>query len=307
MNAYLPSAEHVPGGAFAGVRRGPGLSRLRRAATAVAREPLVHFVLLGLVILVASRFFDARATRYTIDVTPAATARLIATYEQQYGSQPSVDQLHTIVDDAIREEIYLREGIDLGLDRNDEIVRRRIAQKFSFLRQDATAPPEPGEADLRAWYVRHAAAYRQPAKRSFDQLYFSIDKVGEDAARRRAAAQLANLAPGASPPLGVADVFPGPSDVRSLSRDEVSRLFGGDAFAQAVFAAPVGRWTGPLRSGFGWHLVRVTEQAPPVQRSFAEAEPDVRRDWTQAQRDARNSADYRHLLARYHVRRADRP
>ena len=210
MNAYLPSAESLPGGAFTGRRRLTGEPRWRQVLRATAREPLVHFLLIGLAILAVSRHSDARATRYAIDMTPAATARLVTAYQQQYGSLPSGDQLHTLVDDAIREEVYLREGVDLGLDRDDEIVRRRIAQKFSFLRQDAVTPPSPTDAELRAWYASHLARYRHPAKRSFDQLYFAMDRVGDDAARRKAATRARDARARAAPhPPGLETRSPG--------------------------------------------------------------------------------------------------
>ena len=110
---------------------------------------------------------------------------------------------------------------------------------------------------------------------------------------------------GQPPP--AADDFPGPHSVTRLGQDDVDRLFGGQGFAAAVFAAPTGRWVGPLRSGFGWHLVRVTAAAPAHSRDFDAAHDDALRAWQEQDRADRDAAAYQQLLARYTVRRADQP
>jgi hypothetical protein len=277
---------------------------LRTAVRAALREPLTHFLLFGIAIFIAAHAIEAHSRRYVIDVTRDDLARMGNSYVQQYGSEPSPAQLSTMVDNYIREEIFLREGLALKLDANDEIVRRRIAQKFDFLQQDMATPRQPSEAQVAEWYQAHKADFVAPARRSFDQVYFAIDQRGDGAARQLAAAAVRAVA-GAALPTG--DVLPGPAAISQLSRDDTARLFGGDAFANAVFAAPVGRWVGPYRSGFGWHLIRVTDALPARERSLVEVRGDVRAAWIEADRLARNGQSYRTLLARYRVARADQP
>jgi len=294
--AVAPPAPGIPppAGGLAGVR-----ARLRP----LLREPLTHFLLFGILIFIVAHAIEARSKRYAIAVGPDEITRIVNSYTQQYGAAPEPAQIHTMVDNYIREEIYLREGLALGLDRNDEIVRRRVAQKFDFLQQDMAVPREPTETDLRAWYAHHAADFVVPARRSFDQVYFAIDRRGDAAAKSLASEAVARLAHGEPAP--VADEFPGPAVINKLSQDDLSRLFGGDAFAASIFAARPGTWTGPLRSGFGWHAVRVTEAEPARPRSFDEARADVRIAWQQADRQARNGEAYRQLQARYRIERAD--
>lgn len=296
--------EHIsapPPSAAADLAAGSRGGRLRRLARRVLREPLAHFVLIGTLLYVVTGQFEERVRRYAIDVSPTQLSRLIQTYGAQYGGQPSPEQTKALVDGYIKEEIYLREGIALGLDKDDEIVRRRVAQKFEFIQQDRAAPPAPTPAELKTYYADHLEAYRHPTKRSFDQIYFAMDQRGEDGARRAAEAMLARLASGATPEQGAGDPFPGPSSIRSLTQEEVARLFGGGPFAAELFRAPFGRWSGPYRSGYGWHLVHVTEIAPPRQRGFSEAQEDVAADRQQAERAARNDASFRRLLSRYRV------
>lgn len=259
----------------------------------VLREPLTHFVAIGLAIFVVSHAIEARQSRYNIALGEADLQRIATSYTQQYGAPPSRDQMRTMVGNAVREEIYWREGLALGLDRNDEIVRRRIAQKFDFLQQDQAAPREPNAAQLTEWYAAHKERFAEPRRVSFEQRYFAPDRRGESAAKALAQAALRSDLPG--------DAFPGPPTAVALSRDEIERIYGGTGFGEAVFKAPVRHWSGPFRSGFGWHVVRLTEDRPAHMRSFDEAREDVRRDWIEADRRVRNDAAWQALRARYTV------
>lgn len=280
-------------------RRGFGLARLRP----LWREPLTHFLAVGLLIFALAHWQEARSTRYTIAITPADLTRIENSYVQQYGAAPDPAQLRTMVDNTIREEIYLREGLALGLDRNDEIVRRRIAQKYQFLQADMATPRVPSESELRAWFAGHRDQFTVPERRGFQQVYYAIDRRGEAAARALASNAAARLAQGQAAPPG--DEFPGPKVITRLAQDDVERLFGGADFARAVFASRPGQWAGPFRSGFGWHVLRVTEAAPARERGFDEARADALAAWQQVDRQARNEAAYRQLLARYTIPRAD--
>lgn len=295
MNAPLPSpldaaiAVHVP------VRAEAKAPRWRR----ILREPLTHFVLIGLAIFAVQQVLQYRSQRYAIAIGPETVSRVATTYAQEYGTPPDAAQLGTLLDQYLREEIYLREGMALGLDRGDEIVRRRIAQKFAFVLQDHAVPREPAEAQLRGWYAAHRQDYATPAQRSFDHVYYAIDKRGEESARALASQAAAALTQGGVPP--AADAFPGTKVIRLLSQGDTDRLFGGADFAAKVFGEPKGHWVGPFRSGFGWHVVRVTEAEPVRLRRFEDVRDAVLRDWRTADREAQNRAAYDALRARYSV------
>jgi peptidyl-prolyl cis-trans isomerase C len=274
----------------------------RRWAQALWREPLTHFLAFGILIFIVAHALEARSQRYRIDVTHAQVTRIVNSYTQQYGAAPDPAQVRTMVDNYIREEIFLREGLALGLDQDDEIVRRRIAQKYDFLQQDMAVPREPGETELASWFTRHRADFALPARRSFAQLYYAIDQRGDAAARTLAQIAATRLAHGQPAPQG--DDFPGPKVIVNLGQDDIQRVFGGGDFAARVFAAPVGRWSGPYRSGFGWHLLRITDQQPGQQRSLAQAHEEARLAWIQADRRARNAGAYRQLLGHYSITRA---
>ena len=271
---------------------------LKRAA----REPFVHFLLLGAALFAASETVEHFATQYRVVVTPERVARLADTYRQQFGQEPSATQLKTLVDNYIKEEIEYRESTALGLDRDDEIVRRRLVQKYEFLQQDLQTLEDPSEQTLKAYYTAHASNYGQPATRSFTQVYFSPDNGGDAAAKARAEAELKKLnASGADRAAGDGDVFPGPTDLADLNAGDTERLLGQSDLSHAVFTAKVGQWAGPYRSGFGWHLVRVTDARSGTTQPFEAVAARVLDDWKASQRDNLNAKSFAALKAKYNV------
>lgn len=267
-----------------------------------AREPFVHFLLLGAALFATSETIEHFATQYRVAVTPERVARLADTYRQQFGQAPSATQLKTLVDSYIKEEIEYRESTALGLDRDDEIVRRRLVQKYEFLQQDLQTLEDPPEQTLRAYYTAHASNYGEPAKRSFTQVYFSPDNGGDAAAKARAEAELKKLkASGADRAAEDGDVFPGPNDLADLNEGDTERLFGQSDLSRAVFTAKVGQWVGPYRSGFGWHLVRVTDARSGTTQPYEAVAPRVLDDWKASQRDSLNAKSFATLKAKYNV------
>ena len=294
----------------AGTGRPDQAPRWRRAAAwlaprlrKLAHEPFLHFILLGVLIYAAHEYAETLSTRYVIPIGPAERLRIYNSYAQQYGVPPTPEQMKAMVEHYVREEIFLREGLALNLDRDDEIVRRRIAQKYEFLQQDLGVPDDPTAKQLWAYYNAHTDHYLTPERRSFSHVFFSADQVGDREARERATRTLSRLngldlarAP------GLGDVFPGASDSANLSQPEAERLFGGDGFAAKVFKAPVGRWVGPYRSGFGWHLVYVSSSQAPRLPDLNEIRDQVAKDFKEDQRLAQNARAYKALRARYTVR-----
>jgi len=193
----------------------------------------------------------------------------------------------------------------MGLDRDDEIVRRRIAQKVQFLREDLAIPAEPTETELRRFFEARKLRYAQPPRTTFRHLYFSPDAGGAATARTRAEAALARLGGGAAPDSLGADPFPDRETYVALSRDEAARVFGRSPLAQGLEQAPPGRWSGPFRSGYGWHLVRVEARYPGALNAFAEAREQVRSDFLAEAQAAANAKALADMKARYAVERRD--
>jgi peptidyl-prolyl cis-trans isomerase C len=264
------------------------------------REPLLHFLLLGLALYLAVSFVEAQSARYRIAIGADQIERMKLTYAQQFGDMPTSGQLEELMNRYIREEISFREGLALGLDRDDEIVRRRVAQKFEFLQQDLAAPQEPSPAALKAYFDQHAARYAEPARVSFSQIYFSPDRAGDAEARARALAVGAR-ADEAGHPEALGDSFPGQSEIAGLSAEELSRLFGRSEIVERAFAAPLGVWSGPYRSGYGWHLLRVTARVPRTLPPFERVRDKVAADYREDRRRAQDASAYAELRRKYRI------
>jgi hypothetical protein len=273
------------------------MTRLQR----ILREPLVHFLVLGaglfLLFGVVGEPADERPDQ--IVVTEAKIENLAELFERTWRRPPSEAELDGLIKDHIKEEILYREALALGLERDDTLIRRRLRQKMEFISEDVAAQAEPTEAELRAFLADHVDRFRAPARISFTQVYLSPDRRGDDA-WSDAERVLVSLDTGKSDPADAGDPFLLEQDYRKVTAGDVERLFGG-AFAARVAELPVGRWSGPVQSGYGLHLVLVRERAPARLPDLDEVRDSVANEWRATQRQEVNEAFYEGLRERYEV------
>lgn len=274
------------------------------------REPLVHFAILGLILALAAHAYQVRHDTYRIEVTPARAAELSRKYALQFGAPPDPATLEQLIRDDIHDEVLFRQGRALRLDQDDEIVRRRVIQKEQFLVQNLSPPAEPSDAQLQAFYDRHPERYTAPPRATFSHIYFAPPqdgRPGEDAATvARAKAALGRIPKGAirDPELG--DPFPDIYDFAAFEPEQAQRLFGKTPLAEAVFTAPVGRWSGPYRSAYGWHLLYVSARAATERQPLSQVRDRVRADYLQAAQEEANAAAFQKIARRFTVVRTDR-
>jgi peptidyl-prolyl cis-trans isomerase C len=282
---------------YAAAPRGaPVIGQWRRGFARAVREPFVHFIVLGALLFAFNEHMEARANFSRITVTRDDVAGIITNYQLQYGITPAGEQLQTLIDQFVREQVFYREALRLGLDKNDEIISRRLVQKYEFLQQDLAIAREPSDAQLLAYYNAHAAQYQVAAKVTFSHVYFSPDTRGEDAAHDAAQhlrMQLVSLGASRAAPQG--DSFPGSTDYAALTQPDVARVFGSGELTEQIFKLPAGQWSPPLHSGLGWHLVFVNAVQPARAASFEEVAATVRRDYMDAQRNRDNAQAFAKL------------
>jgi len=264
------------------------------------REPLLHFVLIGAALFVGGDLYRQHTSTYRIEMTPQRVAQLAKRYELQFGITPSPDTLWLLIDEDIHDEILFREGLHLKLDQDDEIVRRRIVQKTKFLLQDTHAPQEPTREDLERYYQRHRAHYIIPQRASFSHIYFSGDG-GDQAARAHANAVLTKLTRQTKRAPQLGDAFPDLYDFAAYEPEQIARLFGHTELAQAVMSAPIGRWSGPFRSAYGWHLLYVEMREPSRQPSLDEVREQVRTDYLLDAQTRANAAAFDEVARKFTV------
>lgn len=264
------------------------------------RDPLVVFVLLGIGVFALDGWLAGGETaRPVIEITPDEVERLRARWIAQWGREPTGDELQTLVDEAVDEEILYREAQRLGLDRDDAIVRRRLAQKLTFILEDAGATGPPSQAEVEEYYARHAERYRRPGRTTFDHVFLSGDSRTDPAADAKV---LDGLRAGdddgwqrLGAPFMLARSYADRSD------QEIAGLFG-RVFADAVAELPVGGWNGPVESTYGVHLVRVNGRTPSRAPALAEVRDRVTADLREDRRRERSVAAYQELRDEYEVR-----
>jgi hypothetical protein len=303
----MPAAIHLLKAARTAATESTPVSEPRRARARawlkfVVHEPFFQFSVLGLLIWGGVEIWSAHNDRYTIDIGPPQRERIAASYLKQFGQLPTPDQRHGLIDRQIREEIFLREGLALNLDKGDEIVRRRIAQKYEFLQSDLAVPESPTPEVLQRWFEQNKLRYLKSQRVAFSQVYFSGDQQGEQTARKRAIDTLAKLRAGSvsrAPDLG--DAFPGPADVAALTPEDATRLFGDCDLSHALFKLPMGQWAGPYRSGYGWHVVYITGYQAPRLPALSEVHERVLADYLEEQRRILNERAFEKLRSKYTI------
>ena len=269
------------------------------------REPLVHFLALGLLLFAVSHWRGGAGSNRIV-ITPGQIDSMVATFMRTWQRPPTEEELKGLVDNYVRDELATREGLSLGLDRDDVVIRRRLRQKLEFLVEDSPDAAPITDAELQAWLTQHPDQYRVEPEVAFRQVYVSPDRRG-DATERDAKMLLAKLSAGGEDvPTNVGDSSLLPRDVERSPRSSIARQFG-EEFADELLEIEPGRWAGPVRSGYGLHLVWVHARDKGRMPALDEVRPQVERDLTQARRRERIDKTYEEMLSRYTVIVEPRP
>ncbi|MCP5143706.1 MAG: peptidyl-prolyl cis-trans isomerase [Gammaproteobacteria bacterium] len=273
---------------------------------ALLREPLLQFLLLGGLIYAYAQYradgHDSAARTITID---AAQVRYLENlYEVQFGARPDAITAKRLVENYIDEEILYREALRAGLAEQDEIIRRRMVQKLEFLLRDGQATPVADDEELRKFYAAHAADFLLPAKVSFSHLYFNVDHDPVAAMQRAQQALAALTRDDITTAQSLADRFALNSHYADLDPVNARGIFGQTAFAEQLFSLPTGTWQGPVRSGYGLHLVLIEKRVEPVTPAFESVREAVTAAWSRQARERAYADALRSMRARYAVVRA---
>ncbi len=264
------------------------------------KEPLLHFLIIGAMIFVLFSIVntdDAVVTNNKIVVSTDDIERLSSNWSRKWNRPPTVTELQGLVESFIREEVYYREALALGLDQNDTILRRRLMQKMEFLSNDLAELNTPDETALNDYFLDHQDKYELPARASFTHVYFSQDKRGAKAVED-AKSVLPELNALRAPEKG--DTFMLQYDFTLETPFEVARLFG-QGFAEQLFQSKMDDWQGPIESGYGLHLVRISEKVESRMPELASVIDKVRTDWMFEQRQEMNKEIYERFKERYEI------
>ena len=292
------------------ISEAPGIDRSRRSLPAALqrflREPLLHFLLIGLALFAIYAYLhrgrrgieSSRQILLSLD----DLRQMDLYFESQWHRQPTPQEFQAMVEDKVREEVLYREALALGLDKDDTIVKRRMAQKIEFLAEDVAAAHEPSTTELKAWFDKNKQKFALPSRYSFRHLYFSPDKRGKKA-EEDAAKQLAKIAgqpEDSKLAASLGDQFMFQDYYGDRPPEAIAKEFG-PQFAVALEKLKPGSWQGPVESGYGWHLVYVDTVIPGRIPAFEEMEPDVKTAWLAEQKQTAWQKAYAEMRAKYTV------
>jgi len=267
------------------------------------REPLLHFLVLGAALFAGYRLLNPEPGRdpQQIVVSAGQIEYLHTTFIHTWQRQPNEAEMKALIDQYVREEVLSREAIKLGLDQNDTVIRRRLQQKMEFITDDMASAAEPSDAELAAWYAQHPEPFREDPRFTFRQVYLNREQRGSgidtDAAKLLAELNAGGLA-GEAAELGDPSLLPAALDGEPQS--VVEAAFGAE-FANAVSGLPMGKWSGPISSTVGAHLVLVEGRTEGRVPPFAHVRDLVKREWENSLRLEANRRFLDNLLQQYRV------
>jgi hypothetical protein len=263
------------------------------------REPLLHFLLIG-----ASLFFvfglaqDGMPGRTDDQVIVSAgrIEQLNNIFTKTWQRPPSPAELKGMIDDFVLEEIYYRQAVEMGIDRDDTVIRRRLRQKFEFLTDDMAAASVPTDEQLAAYLAANADAFAKDTTYTFEQVYINPERAGVDL-QRQVAKELAALKAG-NEVVGTGGMLPSYFD--NTPARAVDNVFG-RGFAESLDALPLNDWQGPVESGLGLHLVKIAERVEGYLPDLADIRPIVEREWVNENRLETRRLINDQLLSEYDV------
>ena len=266
------------------------------------RDPLTHFLLIGGGLFLLYNLVNdpqAMGDINRIEITPERLDQLSAGWQSQWRRPPTDEELDGLVKEYVRQEVLYREAVAMGLDQDDTIIKRRLAQKLEFLAEDIAGQVEPDAETLERWYEENADRFLEPPRVSFEHIYFSLDAQEDARQRAQDALVLLEREPSISR-AELGDAFLLEQKYQDLDQRQVAALFGMD-FAASIFQLPVNSWQAPVTSGYGEHAVRVISRAEGYIPPLGEVSDQVMNEFMREQRQAANDAVYEELRSRYEV------
>ena len=270
----------------------------------ITREPLFHFLIIGLAVFVFTSItgsnIDLDSRKITVNAKQIE--RLSQNWQNTWQRLPNQSELDGLIREDIKDEIYYREAIRLGLDQNDIVIRRRLRSKMEYLAISQAESEIPSDEILQAWIDKNPQKYSIGAKYSFDQIYLESDS--ETNAQARVAAALQKLRAG-SDWRTLGDAISLPTSLNNVTKDEIGKTFG-DGFSIGFANMKIGEWSGPIESGFGLHIVRINSVLAGSKPKLDDVRTDAQNDWRSQTVKEREQKAYQTLLDAYTIK-IDKP
>jgi len=269
------------------------------------KEPLVHFLAIGTALFVIWAYWgqpDVEEQGKSITITAGEIKWLTDNWEKLYSRPPTAEEREGLINQYLKEAILYREAVAMDLDKDDTVIRRRLAQKLEFLSQDLISPQPATKGELQSYFEAHIDRYQAPDLITLTHVFFDPDKRGNRTLKDAETIKTKLIALKQPPQdaRSFGDPFMLQSYYPERSEAELAKLFG-RGFAGPVFELAPRQWHGPVLSGYGTHLVYVHDRQEAAPPAFADVQEQVRQDWTDDKREQLNEQYIASLIGRYDV------
>lgn len=266
----------------------------------ILKEPLVHFLLFGLGLFILFGLVNKKNDGGdTILIDDYDMKNIIASWEMQWKRLPTDEELKSLIQQNIKQEIFYQEALKMNLDHNDEIIKRRLAQKMQFLSNDLATISEPTEEELEKYYDEHVEEYKTPYSYSLYQIIFSPDQRKDP---KNDALILLDRIKNKTPDQleGQGDPMPFPYAFNQVDASELKRQLG-NKFSEELPNLPISQWAGPILSGFGYHLVYIVKRTPPQKPELVSIKDEILRDFEYEKQRKLDELIFQELKKKYQV------
>ncbi|MGD8310107.1 MAG: peptidylprolyl isomerase [Chromatiales bacterium] len=270
----------------------------------ILREPMVHFLVVGAAIFALAAQFGGEqvsAPRDRIVVTEGRIQQLAQIFTRTWQRPPTAQELRGLVDAHVKEEVYYREALKLGLDRDDTIIRRRLQQKMVFLAEPSQEALDATDTELKAYLAANQAEFHVEPALAFEQIFINPQRSEQPVVVRIEKLLMeVSAAPSNADLRGLGDPTLLPHAMELASVSVIDRKFGTE-FVEKLLQLPPNVWSGPIGSAYGVHLVRVTKRREGYDPPLADVRAAVDRKWRDAQRAAFRKAEYERMRNKYEI------
>ena len=265
------------------------------------KDPFLHFILIGVILFALFRLVNQTTeTKNTIVINDFDIENIISTWEMQWKRPPTEQEIQNLINVNLKQEIFYQEALKMNLDHNDEIIKRRLSQKMQFLSNDIAAMIKPTDADLEDYIQKNKEKYLTPYSYSLYQIIFSPDKRDNNL---KDATDVLNLNKNTSleEMKSKGDALPFNYHFTNINADELALQFG-TQFSEALVNQELNNWVGPIPSGFGYHLVFITQKTKPELPKLEDIRKEITRDYEYDYQKELNESIYQELKKQYDIR-----
>ncbi len=282
-------------------------------------EPLLQFIALGVVIYVLAEMIvplENGLSSNNIKVSEAALIKYMQFQNKRFDSSAakekwlslSIQEREQLIEDYVRDEVLYREALALGLDRDDQIIRRRLTQKLDYVMRGFIEDVEKvSPVELERFFLNNQSDYWIDASITYTHVFISSNNRTEAETKSIALTSLAQLNKMNIPfdrAAAFSERFLFHRNYVDRTPDFVSSHFG-ESFSEQVFSAKAGtgEWQGPFSSHYGAHLVMITKNDQGRHPVLEEVAPLVLGDLRRQKLDIARKAALEEMIGTYSISR----